>query len=134
MKRSQPPRRSRTPIARSGKPITRTPVPRQNKARKLKEFARTYHSGARVLLVKLLPCAVPGCVSTQERENAHTQNGGLGRKGDYQTIIPLCRTHHSVLDCGPGHDWFERNYQVNLAIEARLTEQRWQAHLAGEGA
>ena len=75
----------RTPLKRQGKP---RPVNRKRKAR---EFARAYGSTARVEFVKALPCANCGIVGYSQ--NAHTENGGAGRKGPYTSIIPLCGPH-----------------------------------------
>lgn len=64
------------------------------KPRKPSEFARIYGSKARVEWVKDQPCVVCGFVPS---ENAHIVTGGMGRKADFDTIIPLCRFDHRVL-------------------------------------
>lgn len=60
------------------------------------EFERIYHSKERRSWVVSLSCVNCWAVPS---ENAHTKNGGMGRKGHYSTIIPLCsrchRTQHT---------------------------------------
>ena len=69
----------------------RNPIKRTNPKRRAKEFPRCYHSKKRVEFVKGLDCIV---CSGRPSENAHTASGGTGRKADYTTIVPLCRTCH----------------------------------------
>lgn len=90
--------------------IKKSPVKRSNPARKKKEFARCYHSRARVAFVKSLDCAACGC--SGHSENAHVLgNDGMGRKAGYQTVAPLCGAHPSryvpgiVIGC---HEYFDR--------------------------
>ena len=71
----------RAPIKRGGRP---NPV---NKKRKKSEWARAYHSEAFVRFTKSAPCAADG---RGPCDAAHTESGGAGRKGDWDTIIPLC--------------------------------------------
>jgi hypothetical protein len=91
--------RKRTPIARH------TRVKRVNRKRKASEFARCYHSRARVRFVKALPCVVCAAISpfiarvmAGRSENAHTVIDGAGRKAGYETIVPLCHSHHRRYD------------------------------------
>lgn len=95
--------RRKTPLPRPTKPIARSAIkPRtaRPKARNVKrhagEWARAYGSKARVAFVKSLGCCVSGCMDGPV-ENAHTVNGGMGRKADANTIVPLCRAHHRFL-------------------------------------
>lgn len=118
MKRSGPIRRL-TPLAR-GKP------PKQRNAkRRRSEFARCYHSKARIRFVASLPCAADGNDDRRiPRENAHSQNDGMGRKGHYTTILPLChRCHHKQHQSG----WLA----IGMSEEGRRraaerTEELWQ--------
>ena len=124
-------RRSK-PLKPSRKPIARKPVKRRNDARRKKEFARCYGSKERVEWVKHRLCfAVLGVSLCEGKiENAHTENGGMGRKGDASTVIPLCARHHrSLHQIGP--DAFQRAYGIDLHTAARLTEEAWQQHAAG---
>jgi hypothetical protein len=107
MKRSEmPPRRAwirrrttpRTQPSPGGTPRTRTP-------RKPSEFARIYHSRARVRWVKSLPCVACEAASwlfgdapMPRSQNAHTETGGMGYKAGYETIVPLCASHHRRYD------------------------------------
>lgn len=96
MKRKTPLPRPTKPIARSAiKPRTKRPKAR-NVKRHAGEWARAYGSKARVAFVKSLACRVSGCMDGPV-ENAHTVNGGMGRKADANTIVPLCRAHHRFL-------------------------------------
>jgi hypothetical protein len=67
--------------------IKRSPVRKVNRARKVGEWARAYHSKAFVRFTKAAPCAACG---RGPCDSAHTITGGMGRKGDWTTIIPLC--------------------------------------------
>ena len=83
------PKPSRTPRKAKKPPRARNPK------RSAAEFERTYLSAARVLFVKQLPCCQCGASPC---ENAHTTGGGMGRKGHYSTIAPLCARCHSAYD------------------------------------
>lgn len=107
----------------------RKPVKAVNRKRRDREFERAYHSVERVEFVKSLPCrACNGAGS----ENAHTKDSeaGMGRKGSYRSIVPLCgglsgchRALHRI-----GQASFERQTGLDLAAEAALTEKWWVAH------
>lgn len=81
IKRNKPLPRSASPIARGKRPKS------VNAKRKKSEWARAYHSEAFVRFTKAAPCAADGRMPS---DAAHTENGGMGRKGDWTTIIPLC--------------------------------------------
>ena len=81
----------RTPLKRKTALKAKTrPKP---KPRSSAEFQRVYGSKRRVEFVKHLVCSVCGATPC---ENAHTKSGGMGRKADYTTIIPLCRKCHRI--------------------------------------
>jgi hypothetical protein len=105
------------------------PIRSVNFERHEREWGRAYHSLERVQFVKRLPCAVCG---VRRSHNSHTENGGKGRKGDYTTIIPLCRTHHDELDNTNGREAFAEKYAIDLAGTAAITEERWQTYCRGE--
>lgn len=93
----------RPSLPRSSRPMKKTRLNPVNRKRRQSEFARCYHSKERVGFVKALGCVY--CRMTHgwplwsdEIHNAHTENGGRGRKGHYATIIPLCATHHRNYD------------------------------------
>jgi hypothetical protein len=102
--------------------MKRTPIKRVNKARKAKEFRRTYGSKDRVEFVKALPCSVLGCLATPS-DNAHITGDGAGRKADADTCIPLCRAHHDEFDAG--HETFAAKYRFDAVYHAHLTELAW---------
>jgi hypothetical protein len=118
----------KTPLKRGGrlKPV--------NRKRRTSEFARCYHSKERVAFVKSLPCAcctdrLTGC------DNAHTRNGGAGRKGDYTTIVPLCRGARGCHRLHHDHGWSRLDVlrktiglpPVDWEREAARTQDLWEA-------
>lgn len=120
-----------SPVAPGKPPRSRKPVKKRNAKRRLDEWQRTYHSKARVEFVAALPCVVAGVCSNPEThvgpsDNAHIVGGGMGRKADYDTIIPLCRKCHQYLHTS-GARHFARAYQISLGTYAALTEERWRA-------
>lgn len=109
----------RTPIKRHGrvKPV--------NRKRRASEFVRPYGSKSRVGWVASLPCVV-GLLCDGPTENAHTRTGGAGRKGDADSIVPLCRSHHVTLH-RVGRASFERRYRLDLAAEAARVDAAWRS-------
>lgn len=106
------------------------------------EFARIYGSKKRVEFVKSLPCV--SCGITGYIENAHIETGGMGRKADYDKIIPLCgnrgslaRGHMAIyLGChGYLHQYGRAPGLLREDMEkaAAQTEELWRAH-SKEGA
>jgi len=95
---------------------------RANKARE--KFAREYGSTERVGWVKSLPCC---CCGRTPSENAHTANGGMGRKAGYATIAPLCTMHHQTIH-QHGMTAIEMLYGVDLKNCAAWTEMEWLKH------
>lgn len=92
-----------SPPSVSPRPRTRTP--RTRKKRTPAEYARIYHSRARVSWVKSLPCCACSGLSAFFDEatagrshNAHTEIGGMGRKAGYETVVPFCPSHHRRYD------------------------------------
>lgn len=71
----------KTPMKRGGR------IKPTNPKRRKSAFARAYHSPAFVRFTKASPCAACGGGPC---DAAHTENGGAGRKADWDTIIPLC--------------------------------------------
>lgn len=104
-------------------PAAPKPKPANQAARERAEFARVYGSKERVAWVKAQPCV--GC-GARPSDNHHTKNGGFGRKGDYTTIVPLCRGCHRALHNGrkPCLDWGDGSHL------AAATEARWQREQA----
>ena len=118
----------RKPLLKSGKPKA------VNRKRKAKNFARAYHSKARVEFVKSLPCTYCWGLSPffamapGTSHNAHTVGGGTSRKADYTTIIPLCASHHTRYDeHQPPFD--KAKIRSAMVRAATVVERMWQAHL-----
>ena len=99
------------------------------KKRSASEFARIYGSVARVAWVKSLPCLVASWGCGGPIENAHAENGGMGRKADAETVVPLCRSHHAVLHA-VGVASFQAAHALDLTAEARRIAAAWEARCA----
>lgn len=93
-------------------------------SKKRKEWARAYGSPERVRWVQGQWCVVPDC-REWPTENAHTESGGMGRKADADTIVPVCRHHHREMHMG--QKTFEKKYGLDLKELARQTQRRWQS-------
>ena len=103
-------------------------VPKPVARKKPDNWARAYGSPSRVRWICSLPSIISGmspCV------NAHTRNGGIGRKADYAFIVPLTQAEHDELH-QHGVGTFERKYHVNLEQRARTIEAHWKLHLVPE--
>lgn len=87
------------------------------------EDARIYGPPGRREWVSQQPCVVSGQTPC---ENAHTggTSGGISRKSDYNTIVPLTHDAHAELH-RIGVKSFEKKYGVNLTAEAKKTEESW---------
>jgi hypothetical protein len=116
-------------MKRSGRIARTKSLPRgtktlgRNRKRTAENFARCYHSVARVEWVKSLPSVVSGrgpCV------NAHAIGDGAGRKAGYETIVPLTQDEHDELH-RIGVKTFGRRYDVDLMRCAHRTENAWKA-------
>jgi hypothetical protein len=113
-------------------------IPRVNRQRREKEFAREYGSDERVKWIKKQRCI--GCGGLPS-ENAHTVTGGMGRKADANTIVPLCGDEPllGIIGC---HTKYDRHLAPfnNEAVRAYIksaaaeVERRWRAHLAEDAA
>jgi hypothetical protein len=113
----------RSPLRRTGR-IT-------PKKRSAADFQRVYGSTARVQWVQSQPCSVMACPRSPS-ETAHTVTGGMGRKADAATTIPLCAYHHAELHQVGTHS-FEVLHRVPLAWLAAQTAEAWAAHEAQSG-
>ena len=116
-----------TPLRRTGPPKRKTPLKPQNRARKSRESARAYGPKERREWLTRQPCVSCGLIGTDERPNHqhHTKGGGVGRKADADTIVPLCPTCHRL-----HHDGHELD--VEWGSEARRTEAAWQEYMREE--
>jgi hypothetical protein len=120
--------RRNKPLSR-GTPPKRTGKPKAvNKARKAKNHARAYGADERLSWVKAQPCVVCGSVTYTDGEpdnhNHHTKNGGMSRKADAATIVPLCHTDHRLY-----HDGRMAQYDKDFwARKAKETEGAWKLY------
>lgn len=101
----------------------RPKVVNPRKTRSRDEFARVYGSKERVAWVKSLPCAA---CQRSNCQNAHTENGGMGRKADYDTIVPLCPDCHAALH-RMGTETFSRLWSLDLSAYAAQVERAWRS-------
>lgn len=140
MKRSGPLSRSAY-LESGGKLRRRKPLNRyartsaQNRKRRAAEWERAYGSKARVEFVKALPCCV--CGSRYGVQNAHVGShveAGMGRRGDADTVAPLCLDCHAAQEGRTAAFEAARGLPAGfLARAAAETEASWQRHLASGG-
>ncbi len=107
-------------------PMKRGKLNPVNRKRRVSEFVRCYGGKARVRFVRALPCAACGVHDPAGCDNAHTENGGAGRKGDAETIISLCRRCHTKHHQS---GWMA----IGMTEEGRrraaaLTQELWEAY------
>jgi hypothetical protein len=101
----------------------------RNAKRRVKEWDRAYGSKARVRFVAQLPCAACGYNGEYPRQNAHKSNAGMSRKGDFDTILPLCGPCHSKQH---GAGWLAIGMTSESAIRAAaLTQSLWLDYIQG---
>lgn len=112
----------RTPFRRSGGPSRGGRINPRNEERRDAEWKRAYGSEERVRWVQGLPCLACG---SRPSENAHTETGGMGRKADAETIVPLCPDCHRQLHEEGADTWQERT-GLDLKADARRIEEAWQ--------
>jgi hypothetical protein len=98
-------------------------VRKVNKKRRSAEWTRAYDSPDFVAWIREQPSVVSGkgpCVA------AHTENGGMSRKADARSIVPLTDAEHKELH-RIGIKSFEAKYGASLAFHAARIWQRWLA-------
>lgn len=137
--------RRHTPLRSRSAPKARKPVKRVNRKRKASEFARTYHSKARVAFVRSLPCAACGIEGLSANAHIGNEGSGAGMKANADQIGPLCDTKyrmaagipglgcHQVFDVGP-LTFATRFPHFDAFRVKRDTELRWLARVAAGGA
>ena len=103
------------------------PPKAKNATRAASEFTRTYHSEERVMWVQSLPCVVQPC--SHPSENVHVEGDGAGRRAGYESVVPMCRSHHRELH-RVGVTEFEGTFYVALAEMALETERAWRRYAA----
>jgi hypothetical protein len=115
----------------------RKPVKRRNPAHRAANHERAY--GEKAAWIRGFPCV--GCGIGGPIEAAHTTTGGMGRKADASTLVPLCGPHvlppyslyRFVESCHRelhrvGIKTFEARHEVNLKALAAKYEAEWQTH------
>jgi hypothetical protein len=123
------------------KPKSLTPIKRSRikpKPRKPSEFARIYGSRERVRFIKSLPCCLCCGIALSDfapdagnsSDNAHTgERSGMGRKADFDTIVPMCRLHHRRFDTYDPPFNIEECREAIQALGPKI-EQLWVLHRA----
>lgn len=86
------------PAVKPGKPLRRSKGVRRVGPKREAKWLAAYGSPARVAFVKRLPCA--WCATTRaERRNCHLPTrSGMGMKGPYTAVVPMCDDCHAKLD------------------------------------
>lgn len=104
------------------------------------EFNRIYGSKERVEFVKALGCVVCtalhplfGVATAGRCQNCHTENGGMGRKASYLTIVPMCSNHHRMYDQHQ-HPLDQAEIRAAIKEAAPDVERCWQAELSRRSA
>ena len=84
------------------------------------QFAKAFHSEARVHWINRMPCCVSGCSDFSVNAHVKTRNSG----GTWRDIFNICWIHHEEQH-KKGIRTFARKYGIDpWAIAARLAE-RW---------
>jgi hypothetical protein len=128
IKRSRMKPRS-TWLARGTKKIPKSTVrPKAKKQRTAAEervqFAREYGPPGFLAWIHALPSVASG---RGPCEAAHLGTGGTGRKGDWDTIVPLTRHEHRHELHQRGLSFVETKYGISLAHKLAETRAAWQA-------
>lgn len=106
------------------------PIPAKNVKRRRSEFARCFHSKARVEFVKSLACCATGRFATPADpiDNAHVCDDGskgAGRRSGYACIAPLKRSAHRLLHVNP-RKFREKFGHFNWSAMAAYTDAQWE--------
>lgn len=87
------------------------------------EWLRAYGSEDRVEWMRAQPSIISG---KRPSVNAHTRNGGISRKADANTIVPITDEEHRLVH---QHGWSYFGLTPDQLDEhAAETERRWLAH------
>lgn len=125
----------KTPLARQ------TPMRTANRKRKAANSARAYGPKARREWLLARPCLVCGIVGYTQQ--AHTQNGGKGRKADAKHTIPLCGPHPDangtlVAGCHAKYEGRRARFDLDMGFTmdhgAAAINAAWQRHQERQGA
>lgn len=112
----------------------------RKKERADERFRAQFHSAKRVKFIRGLPCDVTGLTRSGSPfgriVNAHTKGGGTGRRGPYESIVPLKWDVHSNFDDGMTEEQFEDCYgrtKQSIRDRAPHYHRLWLEHV-GEAA
>ena len=103
-------------------------LPKRNRARAAKAFAKAYGSSEFVEFTRARPCIVCGATPS---ETAHvTKTRGAG--GGPEDCAPLCFSHHREQG-DTGVETFQRKYGILFEYAAAENWRRWNSRLDGLG-
>lgn len=94
------------------------------------EWIRIYHSVEFLHWIGTQPCVC--CEVTGYSVAAHTTTGGMSRKADWTTIVPLCSNRYDAEGCHEeshriGVKSFAAKYKLDLPALAAQTVAEWTA-------
>ena len=98
------------------------PCPDPDQGMKAAEWHRVYGPPGRREFVAQLPCVA---CWRRRCHNHHITSGGIGRKTDYDQIVPLCVLHHGEVHQQNGRHSFAEKYGIDWKEQAALTEKLW---------
>ena len=105
---------------------------KSNPKRRARESKRAYGPPKRRKWIAGLPCSVPGCnrgpihnAHVKPEGRPHDGPSGMGRKGDYTQVIPLCAHHHDELDKVLGQRLFNDKYGIDVDFVAVYIQDLW---------
>lgn len=102
---------------------------KRKKERRDFKFKVHFHSNARVVYFRNLPCEVTGKRDVRRVQNAHTRGGGVGGKGPYTSIVPLLDSVHHDFDTMPEAK-FNKKYgrtKASIRERAEFYHRQWEA-------
>lgn len=111
----------------SGEPVSslqrKTPLKKVNPARRRRLWKRNFN--AKSLWIRTLPCIV--CVYPVTAEAVHVRARGMGGcNGSSKDMVPMCRTHHVLLDDTLGSPArFTEATGIDLVAAAAHLEAEW---------
>lgn len=75
-----------------------------NKKRQAVEMPRKYGSSHRRTFIRSLPCSACGAEGYSQNAHVLKIDGGMGRKGSYLGIAPLCGPRYGLAGCHARYD------------------------------
>lgn len=113
----------RTPLKRSTKPLRKKP---RTKSEKL----RIYGPPGFIEWIHEQRCIACGQIPSQDYPShaAHTETGGVSRKGDWTSIVPLCFACHILIGHQSGNKTLEALWDIDLEVAAIAIQEQWASH------